>query len=240
VSGLELYDDEPTIFFSEPNHNNSNHHQVYAILKETSEELDANNNPVINPRNLGRGAKHVGEGEIEATVITREKVRLTATQWETIKIAFNHGRVIPLDAPREVLMGYQYTLHRQGRRMLQEREYIRAWRESASAASRALTEERSNTSYTNNGRHHMHGSRVDNLDHGERQNLAWNLESSFLSVDEQGNIVPKMPEAAHVRAQAYLLTTQPTPGDPREGMHRAALKGLGLVGNRLQCREEAP
>jgi hypothetical protein len=86
----------------------------------------------------------------------------------------------------------------------------------------------------------MHGSRVDNLDHGERQNLAWNLESSFLSVDEQGYIMPKMPEAVHVREQAYLLTTQPTPGDPHEGMHRAALKGLGLVGNRLQCREEAP
>jgi hypothetical protein len=59
-----------------------------------------------------------------------------------------------------------------------------------------------------------------------------NLDSSFLSVDEQGNIIPKTPEAALVAAQAYLFTTQPTPGDPRESMHRAALQGLGLVGNR--------
>jgi hypothetical protein len=49
----------------------------------------------------------------------------------------------------------------------------------------------------------------------------------------------KMPEAALVAAQAYLLTTQPTPGDPRESMHQAALQGLELVGNRLQHREEA-
>jgi hypothetical protein len=46
--GLELYDDKPAIFSSEPNINISNHHQVYAILEETSEEIDADNNPTIN------------------------------------------------------------------------------------------------------------------------------------------------------------------------------------------------
>jgi hypothetical protein len=58
-----------------------------------------------------------------------------------------------------------------------------------------------------------------NLDHTERRNFMQNLESSFLSVDEQGNIMPKMLEAALVTAHVYLLTTQPTPGDPRKGMH---------------------
>jgi hypothetical protein len=62
-----------------------------------------------------------------------------------------------------------------------------------------------------------------------RENRARNVDSSFLSVDEIGNIVPKTPEAALVAAQAYLLTTQPTPRDPREGMHQAAIKGLGLT-----------
>jgi hypothetical protein len=65
----------------------------------------------------------------------------------------------------------------------------------------------------------MHGSRVDNLAQENRRNLVQNLESSFLAVDEQGNIIPKTPEAALVAAQAYLLTTQPAPGDPHEGMH---------------------
>jgi hypothetical protein len=81
---------------------------------------------------------------------------------------------------------------------------------------------------------------VDNLKHNDRRNLVRNLDSSFLSVDERGNIMPKTPEAAVVAAQAYLLTTQPTPGGPHEGMHRAALQGLGMVGNKLQRKEEAP
>jgi hypothetical protein len=73
MSGLELYDDEPRIFSLEPSSNISDHHQVYTILEETSEEFVADNNPVINPPNLRRGAKHVGEGETKATIATKEK-----------------------------------------------------------------------------------------------------------------------------------------------------------------------
>jgi hypothetical protein len=43
--------------------------------------------------------------------------------------------------------------------------------------------------------------------------------SSFLSIDEQGNIMPKTPEAALVEAQTYMYTTQPNPRVPREHMH---------------------
>jgi hypothetical protein len=41
-----------------------------------------------------------------------------------------------------------------------------------------------------------------------------------------------------VAAQAYLYTTRPNPGDPREHMHRAALNGLKMVGNNLSAKEE--
>jgi hypothetical protein len=44
------------------------------------------------------------------------------------------------------------------------------------------------------------------------------------------------PEAAFVAAQAYLLTTQPESGDPREHMHQAAVRSLGLVEDRLRKR----
>jgi hypothetical protein len=44
------------------------------------------------------------------------------------------------------------------------------------------------------------------------------------------------PEAALVVAQAYLLTTQPEPGDPREHMHQAAIRSLRLVEDRLRKR----
>jgi hypothetical protein len=65
-----------------------------------------------------------------------------------------------------------------------------------------------------------------------------NLDSSFLSVDEQGNIIPKTPEAALVAAQAYLYTTRLNLGDPREHMHQAVLQGLKMVGKKLSAKEE--
>jgi hypothetical protein len=46
--------------------------------------------------------------------------------------------------------------------------------------------------------------------------------------------MPDTPEAALVATQAYLLTTQPEPRDPRESMHQAAIKGLGLIGDKLK------
>jgi hypothetical protein len=42
------------------------------------------------------------------------------------------------------------------------------------------------------------------------------------------------PEAALVAAQAYMLTTQPEPRDPRESMHQAAIKSLRLIGDELK------
>jgi hypothetical protein len=101
-----------------------------------------------------------------------------------------------------------------------------------------MHEAHSNTSHTNSRRHNRHGSQVKNLEHSDRRNLSRKFDSSFLSVDEQGNIMPKTPEAALVAAQMYMYTTQPNPGDPREYMHRAALQGLRLVGNKLTAKEE--
>jgi hypothetical protein len=46
------------------------------------------------------------------------------------------------------------------------------------------------------------------------------------------------PEAALVAAQAYLLTTRPEPGDPREDMHQAAMRSLGIVESKI--REKGP
>jgi hypothetical protein len=88
-----------------------------------------------------------------------------------------------------------------------ERIEIQKRRDLAIAASDAVRKARSDVSYTNSKRHHRHGSRFKNLEYSERQSLSKNLDSSFLSIDEQGNIIPKTPEAALVVAQAYLHTT---------------------------------
>jgi hypothetical protein len=125
---------------------------MYAIISNTSEEFDNNNNnPDIKPQNIQRGANHMAEGETEATITAREKVHLTAAEWGTIKAVVNHGVVIPPNSTREVLIGYQYALHQQRKRMLQEKREIQRRCESISAASKILRDERSNASYTNGG-----------------------------------------------------------------------------------------
>jgi hypothetical protein len=95
--------------------------------------------------------------------------------------------------------------------LAKERSEIQKRRDSAIAASAALSEAHNNASYMNSRRNNRHGLRVKNLDHSDRRNLSRNLDSSFLSVDEQGNIIPKTPEAALVTAQTYLYTTRPNP-----------------------------
>jgi hypothetical protein len=94
---------------------------VCVIINDTSEEFHTKNNPVINPQNLERGSNYKAKGETELAVVRREKVHLTAAEWQTIKAAVNHGAVISPDSTREVLMGYQYALHQQKKRLLQEK-----------------------------------------------------------------------------------------------------------------------
>jgi hypothetical protein len=236
-TGLELHEDDSSIF-SSFNSKLDNRYQVLAIIGDNSEELDKNNNPVLNPANVNRGANYLAEGETTDSLATREKVRLSVDEWRIIKIAVEHGTSIPTNARKNMLLGYHYALRQQSKQLAKERIEIKKRRDSAIAASEAYHKARSNASYTNSRRHHRHGSRFENLEYSEKQSLSKNLDLSFLSVDEQGNITPKTPEAALVAAQAYLHTMQPNPGDPREHMHRAALQGLKMVGNKLSAKEE--
>jgi hypothetical protein len=51
--------------------------------------------------------------------------------------------------------------------------------------------------------------------------------------EKEENFIQETSEAALVAAQAYLLTTQPEPGDPQEHMDQAAIQSLGLVEDKL-------
>jgi hypothetical protein len=59
-TGLELHEDDDLIF-SSFNSKFDNRYQVLAIVGDSSEELDENNNPVLNPANINRGANHLAE-----------------------------------------------------------------------------------------------------------------------------------------------------------------------------------
>jgi hypothetical protein len=107
-SGLELYNDEHTIFSSGSSGDVHSQYQVYVIIDDTSEEFNANNNPIINPENVMRGANHMTEGDIEEIVVARVKIQLTTAEWDSIKAAITTGAAIPVNARREVLLGHQH------------------------------------------------------------------------------------------------------------------------------------
>jgi hypothetical protein len=72
-TGLELHEDENSIFSSFDN-KLDNRYQVLAITEDNSEELNENNNPVLNPANINRGANHLAEGETADSLANQEKV----------------------------------------------------------------------------------------------------------------------------------------------------------------------
>jgi hypothetical protein len=72
-TGLELHEDDSSIF-SSFNSKFDNRYQVLAIIGDNSEELDKNNNPVLNPANVNRGANYLAEGETADSLANREKV----------------------------------------------------------------------------------------------------------------------------------------------------------------------
>jgi hypothetical protein len=235
--GLELSEDGDSVF-SSFNSNIGKQYQVLAIVGDNSEEFDKNNNPVLNTANINRGANHLAEGQTAESLTTREKIQLSVDEWRIIREAIQHGTPIPSNSSKDMLLGYHYALRQYAKQLAKEKIDIQQRKESAIAASNAARRARSDTSHTNARRNHRHGSRYENLEYSERQSISKNLDSSFLSVDKQGNIVPKTPEAALVAAQAYLLTTRPSPGDPREYMHRAALNRLNMVGHKLSAKGE--
>jgi hypothetical protein len=204
-TGLELSEDDNSILSS---HNSKfdNRCQILAIAEDNSEELDDNNNLVLNPANINRGVNHLAEGETADSLATRVKVQLSEEEWRTINTAVEHGTPIRTNSSQNMLLGYHYALRQQAKQLAKERIKIQKRKDSAIAASDATRRARSDASYTNR-RHHRHGSRYDNLEYSERQSISKNLDSSFLSIDEQGNIIPKTLEAALVAAQAYLHTT---------------------------------
>jgi hypothetical protein len=235
-TGLELSEDDNSIF-SSYNGKLNNRCQILAITEDNLEELNDNNNLVLNPANINRGANHLAEGETADFLATRVKIPLSEDDWRIINIAVQRGMPIPANSSQNMLLGYHYALREQAKLLAKERIEIQKKKDSAIAASDAAHRACRNASYTNR-RHHRHGLRYENLGYSERQSILKNLDSSFLSDDDQGNSIPKTPEAALVAAQAYLYTTRPKRGDLREHMHCAALNGLKMVGNKLSAKEE--
>jgi hypothetical protein len=120
-TGLELSEDDNSIFSS---HNSKfdNRCQILAIAEDNSEELDNNNNnPVLNPTNINRGANHLAEGETVDSLTTRVKVRLSEEEWRPINTTVEHGTPIPTNSSQNILLGYHYALRQQAKQLAKER-----------------------------------------------------------------------------------------------------------------------
>jgi hypothetical protein len=119
-TGLELHEDASSIF-SNFNSKFDNRYQVLTIIGDNSEELDKNNNPVLNPANVNRGANYLAEGETADSLANREKVQLLVDEWRTIKIAVEHCTPIPTNTSKNMLLGYHYALRQRSKQLAKER-----------------------------------------------------------------------------------------------------------------------
>jgi hypothetical protein len=149
-----------------------------------------------------------------------------------IMSAINHGTDVPADSRREVLMGYQYVLHQRRKKLRQERDMLMRNPDYNSTSSGGYWGEYSDSSESSMERHR-------DPNHS-RMTTARIVEESYMKSpstnqpEEEEEFMQETPEAALVAAHAYLLTTQPKPGDPREHMHQATIRSLGLVEDKLR------
>jgi hypothetical protein len=67
--------------------------------------------------------------------------------------AINHGTEVPTDSRREVLMGYQYTLHQHKKKLREERDIFMTSRDDNSMSSGGYWDEYSDTSEYSMERH---------------------------------------------------------------------------------------
>jgi hypothetical protein len=118
-TGLKLHEDDQTIFSSFSNKIN-HQYQVFDIIGDNLEEFHDNNNPILNPANITKGANHLVEGDTADSLTTRAKVQLTADQWKKIKAVVDNDATIPIDASKEVFLGYHYALHQQSKQLKKE------------------------------------------------------------------------------------------------------------------------
>jgi hypothetical protein len=135
-TGLELSEDDDSTF-SSFNSKIGKQCQVLVITGENSEEFDENNNPVLNPANIDRGANNLAEGQIAESLTNREKIRLSVDEWRAIREAVDHGTPIPPSSSKDMLLGYHYALRQQAKQLAKEKIEIQKRKDSAIAASSA-------------------------------------------------------------------------------------------------------
>jgi hypothetical protein len=201
----------------------SNVHQLCVIITEAAEENDNADNAATHAQ--GNKSRSISKKE-------KKKIHVSTGEWRIIMSAINHGTEVPANSRREVLMGYHYALHQHKKKLQEERDEFRRSQENNSVSSGAYWDKYSEVSDSGKERHQEPKHNRRTIARAREENRARSI--SMQPSDEEEDFVQETPEAALIAAQAYLLTTQPEPGDPQEHMHQAAIKSLGLVEDMLR------
>jgi hypothetical protein len=196
-------------------------HQLCVIITKAAEENDHTDNAEVDTQ----VDKSRSSGKKE-----KEKIHVSTGEWRIIMSAIHDSTEVPANSRREVMMGYQYALHQHRKKLREEKDEFKRSQENNSVSSGAYWDEYSDASESSEERHR-------DPKHSRRTTSRIREESRIRSIsaypsDEEEDFVQETSKAELVAAQAYLLTTQPEPGDPWEHMHQAAIKSLGLVEDR--------
>jgi hypothetical protein len=197
-------------------------HQLCFIITEAGEEDNHEGNKEIDmqvekPRSNSKKEK--------------QKIHVSTREWRIIMSAINHSTEVPADSRREVLMGYQYALHQRRKKLREERDMFMRSRDDNSTSSGGYWDEYSDASECSMERHRDPKHKRRTTPQTREESYMKSLSAQQL--EEEEDFMQETPEAALVAAQAYLLTTQPEPGDPREHMHQAAIRSLLLIEDKL-------
>jgi hypothetical protein len=162
----------------------------------------------------------------------KDKIHVSAGEWRNIMSAINHGTEVPEGSRREVLMGYQYALHQHKKKLREQSDMFAASQDNNSMSKGEYWDDYSDDSEYSRERRgdpkHNRGATAQSREDSYSRNTIPQLEEG-----EEG-FVQETPEAALIAAHAYLLTTQPEPGDPREDMNQAAIRSLRIVEDRIR------
>jgi hypothetical protein len=191
-------------------------HQLCVIITEVEE---GNNNK--GSKKVDRQVDKIKEYNKKE----KEKVHVSAGEWRMIKSAINHGTEVPEGSRREVLTGYQYALYQHRKKQREERDMVLQ-------KDNSVSREEYWDDYSEDSEYSRERRRDPKHN---REAIARNREERYSRSptpqleEEKDDFMQETPEVALIAAQAYLLTTRPEPGYPREDMHRAAIRNLGIV-----------
>jgi hypothetical protein len=129
-------------------------------------------------------------------------------------------------------MGYQYALHQHKKKLREERGMMFQDNISREEYWEDYSEDLEYSRGRRGDPKHNRGASAYGREEGYSRSPTPQPE------EKEDDLIQKTPEAALAAAQAYLLATRPEHGDPREDMHQAAIRSLGIVEGKI--REQGP